>query len=473
MPSLQPCKKEQNITPPKNHDAWCNLSSLSTFVPSHMHPHLLFSSQAGDARPAATALQEAWLALKEQPPPPPQQQQDQQQQQQAADPSSSPSQPQNPLDVTPSPEQLAASRGLAGWSTPAPASTSNKSSSSSGSSSRESHRKPLLDQEELSTLLQQRLGYSIAVGPSRIKHHEAGLGLFLRGDCPPGALLALFPGLVYLKDNYRRMHNYPKVDKKNPYLTARYDGGVVDSKPWGRGWMWVEEGGAGEHGGQGATAVAQTGTEGEMGNAAGGSSPSESLPAEAVGGAEGEGARGAHRHVGSVSGTIHNDTQESSSSSASNSSQFPANLSTSRSSSINSPGRKRQGAFRPPPVPELPSKKGVFGRMIAASDGPRLPPPPTTWVLATTAEAAALELLEGRNPLALAHYANHPGEGMAPNVMIASFSFKSGKQGVQGEAGVAGGGEEEEEGRLRAYVPNINYAMEITKQQVLEEVSWC
>jgi hypothetical protein len=33
------------------------------------------------------------------------------------------------------------------------------------------------------------------------------------------------------------MPNYPRIDKGNPYLTSRYDGRVVDSLPWGRGWL--------------------------------------------------------------------------------------------------------------------------------------------------------------------------------------------------------------------------------------------
>jgi len=31
------------------------------------------------------------------------------------------------------------------------------------------------------------------------------------------------------------MANYPRVDAGNPYLLARYDGAVVDGKPWGKG----------------------------------------------------------------------------------------------------------------------------------------------------------------------------------------------------------------------------------------------
>ncbi|KDP37559.1 hypothetical protein JCGZ_05998 [Jatropha curcas] len=47
------------------------------------------------------------------------------------------------------------------------------------------------------------------------------------------------------------------------------------------------------------------------------------------------------------------------------------------------------------------------------------------------------EILERRNPLALAHFANHPAKGMAPNVMICPYDFPL------------------TEKDLRAYIPNI------------------
>ncbi len=31
------------------------------------------------------------------------------------------------------------------------------------------------------------------------------------------------------------MPGYPKVDRHSDYLIARYDGAVLDAKPWGRG----------------------------------------------------------------------------------------------------------------------------------------------------------------------------------------------------------------------------------------------
>ncbi len=33
----------------------------------------------------------------------------------------------------------------------------------------------------------------------------------------------------------RDMPGYPKVDRENDYLIARYDSAVLDAKPWGRG----------------------------------------------------------------------------------------------------------------------------------------------------------------------------------------------------------------------------------------------
>jgi hypothetical protein len=89
-----------------------------------------------------------------------------------------------------------------------------------------------LSQQQLSELVQQQLGYSLAVRPSLINHqaagvplllacvvpsaqdgaaqlllppplHAAGLGLFVEGHAAPGALVALFPGLVYRRKVYR------------------------------------------------------------------------------------------------------------------------------------------------------------------------------------------------------------------------------------------------------------------------------
>lgn len=122
---------------------------------------------------------------------------------------------------------------------------------------------------------------------------------------------------------------------------------------------------------------------------------------------------------------------------------------------------------------------------MAASDGPRKPIPETTWVKATTAEAAHLELLEGRHPLALAHFANHPPAGAAPNAVIASFNFKLQPAGSSVSSALSDSGSAEQasgssssssEGHardapwLRAYVPNIDYCEECSCEHLLNTV---
>ena len=46
------------------------------------------------------------------------------------------------------------------------------------------------------------------------------------------------------------------------------------------------------------------------------------------------------------------------------------------------------------------------------------------WVQALNALDCALNLVEGRHPLACGHYINHPPKGHAPNVMIAPFTVQ-------------------------------------------------
>lgn len=64
----------------------------------------------------------------------------------------------------------------------------------------------------LSQALQQKLGYSLHVSPSGIPHQDAGDGLWLRGSAPVGAVVALYPGLVYTSMHYRwvctALHTY-------------------------------------------------------------------------------------------------------------------------------------------------------------------------------------------------------------------------------------------------------------------------
>ena len=57
----------------------------------------------------------------------------------------------------------------------------------------------------------------------------------MRGAVNPGEIVAWYPGLVYDLELVRHIPGYPKVSERNPYLVARYDGSVVDAKPWGAG----------------------------------------------------------------------------------------------------------------------------------------------------------------------------------------------------------------------------------------------
>lgn len=92
-----------------------------------------------------------------------------------------------------------------------------------------------LSRAEVSAILHERLGFTLECKPSGIQHEEAGEGLFLRGRVEPGTVVSMYPGVIYAPSQYRHMPGYPRVDRDNPYLISRYDGLIVDGKPWGRG----------------------------------------------------------------------------------------------------------------------------------------------------------------------------------------------------------------------------------------------
>ncbi len=48
-------------------------------------------------------------------------------------------------------------------------------------------------------------------------------------------VVALYPGACYTPLQYRQIPGYPKIDRDNSYLIGRFDGVVLDAKPWGRG----------------------------------------------------------------------------------------------------------------------------------------------------------------------------------------------------------------------------------------------
>ncbi|OEL36398.1 hypothetical protein BAE44_0002584 [Dichanthelium oligosanthes] len=63
----------------------------------------------------------------------------------------------------------------------------------------------------------------------------AGHGLFLSGEANVGAVLAIYPGVIYSPAYYRYIPGYPRIDACNNYLITRYDGTIIDAKPWGLG----------------------------------------------------------------------------------------------------------------------------------------------------------------------------------------------------------------------------------------------
>ena len=77
------------------------------------------------------------------------------------------------------------------------------SASASQQHSRQSRPSSALNLASVSEALKQKLGYTLHVRPSGIAHAEAGQGLWLEGRAPVGAVVALYPGLVYSPIHYR------------------------------------------------------------------------------------------------------------------------------------------------------------------------------------------------------------------------------------------------------------------------------
>ncbi|KAL4303129.1 hypothetical protein GQ457_10G018740 [Hibiscus cannabinus] len=92
-----------------------------------------------------------------------------------------------------------------------------------------------LKRAELSQRLKDSLGYTLDVKPSQIPHSEAGQGLFLNGEANVGAVIAIYPGVIYSPAYYRYIPGYPRVNAQNTYLITRYDGTVINAQPWGYG----------------------------------------------------------------------------------------------------------------------------------------------------------------------------------------------------------------------------------------------
>ncbi len=47
------------------------------------------------------------------------------------------------------------------------------------------------------------MGFSLHLAPSAVGHAEAGEGLWLKGRAKTGAVVGLYPGIVYTRSHYR------------------------------------------------------------------------------------------------------------------------------------------------------------------------------------------------------------------------------------------------------------------------------
>ncbi|XAR72273.1 hypothetical protein NMG60_11018855 [Bertholletia excelsa] len=183
---------------------------------------------------------------------------------------------------------------------------------------------------ELSQRLKNLIGYTLKIKPSEIPHKEAGQGLFLEGRADVGAVIAIYPGIIYSPAYYRYIPGYPRVDTHNPYLITRYDGTVINAQPWGEG--------------------------------------------------------GETREMWDVSRVINYE----------------------------------------PNVQDMDKGSDRLWKMLSKP-------------LEATRMQSSSEVLERRNPLALAHFANHPAKGMVPNVMVCPYDFPL------------------TEKDMRTYIPNIQF----------------
>ena len=94
---------------------------------------------------------------------------------------------------------------------------------------------PRLSQNQVSNAFFSLSNFTLHVSPSSITHTAAGEGLFIQGQVPVGQIVALYPGVAYSPLYHRHIPGYPLVARSNPFLLSRFDGVVLDAKPWGKG----------------------------------------------------------------------------------------------------------------------------------------------------------------------------------------------------------------------------------------------
>ena len=65
---------------------------------------------------------------------------------------------------------------------------------------------------------------------SSILQSSAYFGSFLKSLHPQ--VVALYPGVAYRPTHHRSIPGYPMIASQNEYLISRFDGTVIDAKPW-------------------------------------------------------------------------------------------------------------------------------------------------------------------------------------------------------------------------------------------------
>ncbi|KAF4325049.1 hypothetical protein BBO99_00000606 [Phytophthora kernoviae] len=74
---------------------------------------------------------------------------------------------------------------------------------------------------------QKLFGFTLDVAESSVS--EAEEGVKLRGSASIGSLVALYPGVVYLPEHYKK-NEYMKEISNNPFARARFDSVIIDAK---------------------------------------------------------------------------------------------------------------------------------------------------------------------------------------------------------------------------------------------------
>eukprot|EP00200_Dunaliella_tertiolecta_P017659 CAMPEP_0202415992 /NCGR_PEP_ID=MMETSP1128-20130828/38151_1 /ASSEMBLY_ACC=CAM_ASM_000463 /TAXON_ID=3047 /ORGANISM="Dunaliella tertiolecta, Strain CCMP1320" /LENGTH=503 /DNA_ID=CAMNT_0049022861 /DNA_START=66 /DNA_END=1577 /DNA_ORIENTATION=- len=280
--------------------------------------------------------------------------------------------------------------------------------------------KAYLSQHQVSELMRKHWGHSLQVRPSTVDHPDAGLGLFVQGHAPAGAVVALLPGVVYSRTQLSRMPNFPKVALDNPYLSSTIEMNVIDSKPWGLG-VKVQQDPVGSFV-QGPT-NSQEASKAEFGPASSNSTPS-TFSSSCVASSDASSSMESNT-ADKVTQCEPSSTSSSHSPTASHSGQTPPqpSLSTSHPPTGFPVSSTAYPSGHSAPQPPL---LGYMSAYTQQPDGGMVPAPGSgSWTLAA---------LEERHPLAWAHMANHPGPGMQPNVLEVPFEIDLGPpaSGVEG-----------------------------------------